>query len=361
MASSSRAAPNPGVLIYGSGAVGCFLGATLSEGGLRVTMLCRDSQADVLRQQGIRVVGSDAGATTAAKPEVITSLDQLTDQPDIALICVKAYGVEPALPDLLQLTRLRALLISVQNGIGSEDYLLENIPSHQLSLAAASLTVSLDRKSVPVVRRTSTSTQGGIAFAPVQPNAATSDRLTGLAAALEKAGLPAPVVEHWQPMVWSKFLLNILGNATSAILAMPPAKIYRDPRLFTIERATFFEALATMLGSGWFPIGLPGFNVPLLTQVMRLPPWLGRRLLAGRVGEGRGDKRPSLWVDIERGRVPTEAGWLNGAVARQAELLGIPAPFNSKLAELVDQLAAGETKRDRFAGNPDALLRELGI
>lgn len=359
MASSSRAAHHPSVLIYGSGAVGCFLGATLSEGGLRVTMLCRDSQVDVLRRQAIRIVGSDPGATTAAKPEVITSLDQLTDQPDVALICVKAYDVAPALPDLLHLARLRALLISVQNGIGSEEYLLENIPSHQLSLAAASLTVSLDRESTAVVRRTRT--QGGIDLAPVQPNAATGDRLTGLAAALEKAGLPAPVVEHWQPMVWSKLLLNILGNATSAILAMPPAKIYRDPRLFTIERATFFEALATMLGSGWFPIGLPGFNVPLLTQVMRLPPWLGRRLLAGRVGEGRGDKRPSLWVDIERGRVPTEAGWLNGAVARQAEQLGIPAPFNSKLAELVDQLAAGETKRDRFAGDPDALLRELGI
>lgn len=359
MASSSRAAHNPRVLIYGSGAVGCFLGATLSEGGLPVTMLCRESQADALRRQGIRVEGSDPGASTAAKPEVITSIDQLTDQPDIALICVKAYDLEPALPDLLHLARLRALLITVQNGIGSEEYLLENIPSHQLSLAAASLTVSLDRESTAGVRRTGT--QGGIAFAPVQPTPATGDRLSGLAAAFEKTGLLAPVVKHWQPMVWSKLLLNILGNATSAILAMPPAKLYRDARLFATERAAFFEALATMLGSGWFPVGLPGFNVPLLTQVMRLPPWLGRRLLAGRVGAGRGDKRPSLWVDVDRGRIPTEAGWLNGAVARQAEQLGIPAPFNRKLAELVDQLAADETKRDRFAGNPDALLRELGI
>ncbi|HLI52495.1 MAG TPA: ketopantoate reductase family protein [Thermomicrobiaceae bacterium] len=359
MASSTGTARQLDVLIYGSGAVGSYFGAALAESGVRVTLLCRERQADQLRRRGVTLLGSSSRSRIEAHPTIITSIDQLAHQPDIVLVCTKAYDVEPALPGLLRLGRSGALIILVQNGIGSEELLLANTRPRQLSLAAASLTVSVDRRPDGDIR--TANERGGLALAVVREDSSTQDRLSWLTSAFTQAGLTSLILDRWQPMKWSKLLLNLLGNATSAILAMPPGDIYRDPRLFALERAAFFEALATMLGSGWFPVGLPGFNVPLLTQLMRLPPALGRRLLASRVGGGRGAKRPSLWIDVERSRVPTEAGWLNGAVAREAERLGIPAPVNRRLAELVDQLAAGEIDRSRFAGHPDALLRELGI
>ena len=160
-------------------------------------------------------------------------------------------------------------------------------------------------------------------------------------------------------MKWSKLLLNILANATSAILAIDPGAIFADAALFDVERRAFIEALAVMGALGLTPIELPGFNVPLLVYAMRTPAWVGRRLVGPRVAGGRGDKRPSLWIDVESGRGETEIAWLNGAVAREADRLGIPTPVNHLLTRLVQEITRDPERRREFAGHPRRLLDGL--
>jgi 2-dehydropantoate 2-reductase len=92
---------------------------------------------------------------------------------------------------------------------------------------------------------------------------------------------------------------------------------------------------------------------------MRLPEWISRRLIAPRIAKGRGDKRPSLWLDLDSGRRQTEIDWLNGAVVRAAEPLGIPTPVNRTLTRLVTELANDPTRRAEYAGHPKALLRAI--
>src|SRR6185436_1965022 len=95
-------------------------------------------------------------------------------------------------------------------------------------------------------------------------------------------GLPLVTARSHRVLKWSKLLLNMLANAQSALLDLPPAALYTDPRLFAVVRA-----------AGIGLTDLPAYPVRALAIAMALPAPPGRRLLAARVGGGRGTKLPS--------------------------------------------------------------------
>ncbi|MDI3341109.1 MAG: 2-dehydropantoate 2-reductase [Sphaerobacter sp.] len=346
---TNPAASLPPTLVYGAGAVGCLLGGLLAAAGAPVTLLARPGAADAVREHGLRLV-RPTGERRVHLP-VTTSLDALPSPPALVLLTIKADAVPAALPDLRRLAGAGAAIVTLQNGVGTEETVRAALGS-AARLAAGVVTVSVVRSDPATVRQ---ETAGGVALAPVQGDVP----LDRLAAALTAAGLPTSHAPRYPDLKWSKLLLNMMANATAALLALPPAAIYGDPPLFQVERAAFIEALAVMLGAGVQPIALPGFNVPLLVHVMRLPAPIARRLVARRAARGRGEKRPSLWLDLDRGRGTTEVRWLNGAVADQGARLGIPTPVNARLTALVEEATRDPAFRRALAGQPAALLAAL--
>jgi 2-dehydropantoate 2-reductase len=338
------------ILVYGAGAVGSFLGGRLTQAGHAVTLLGRPALRRVIHEQGLRLDGPNGSVTV--HPPVVTSLDELETQPDVVLLTVKAYRIEEALPELDRLGDQGATVVTIQNGVGTEEWLLER-PSLQ-RLIAGSLTISIGSDGPDRVRQETSN--GGIALSEVRDP---DGRLEPLGRAFNAAKVPATVMADYRQMKWSKLLLNMLANATSAILASDPGAIFADAALFKLERRAFVEALAVMGGQGLAPVALPGFNVPLLAQAMRLPAVIGRRMVGPRVASGRGDKRPSLWLDVESGRGQTEVAWLNGAVVRHGRELGIPTPVNQALTRLVEEIARDPARRDELAGHPQLLLKAV--
>jgi 2-dehydropantoate 2-reductase len=345
---AAEPAAAPSVLIYGAGAVGSFLGARLGR-DCAVTMLTRPAMRRLIAKDGLRLEAP--GGSSRVAVSAIASADDLKATPDFVLLTVKAYSVAEALPDLARLAAAGATIVTLQNGIGTEEFLQTS--GAIKNLIAASLTVSVSSDNGVVRQETA---QGGLALASVGDAGATIDRLQVIC---ERAGLPVLRCADDRQMKWSKLLLNILGNATSAILATDPGALFADPALFRIERQAFIEALVVMAAQGFTPQALPGFNIPLICQAMRLPEWLSRRLVGPRVAKGRGDKRPSLWLDLDNQRGQTEVDWLNGAVVRAAEPLGIPTPINRTLTRLVSDLATDPGKRAEYAGHPKMLLKAV--
>ncbi|MGZ6274220.1 MAG: ketopantoate reductase C-terminal domain-containing protein, partial [Candidatus Limnocylindrales bacterium] len=154
-------------------------------------------------------------------------------------------------------------------------------------------------------------------------------------------------------------------NASGAILDMDAERIYRDRRLFSIERRQILETLAVMAGLGLRPVALPGAPVPWLARGFRMPAWLGRPILARAVGGARAGKAPSLRIHVGSAppdgaaSEPTEAPWMNGAVARAGAELGIRTPVNARLAELVDEVASDPNRRAWLRGHPERLIAAL--
>jgi len=107
-------------------------------------------------------------------------------------------------------------------------------------------------------------------------------------------------------------------------------------------------------------VSLPGLPAPSLRRAMSLPPLLAQMLLEPRLGGARGNKMPSLWWDLSRGKGRTEASFLNGAVVDAGRRYDVPTPVNSVLWAILEKSTKLPSEWERYRRQPDrlkALLR----
>jgi 2-dehydropantoate 2-reductase len=178
-----------------------------------------------------------------------------------------------------------------------------------------------------------------------------------LVAVMQAAGLKARQYDSAPSMKWSKMLTNLLANASSAVLDMSPDAIFANPGLYWLEVQEYREALRVMQAQHIKVTDLPGTPVSLLSWLIEdFPPAYSRPLLVRSLGKGRGGKMPSFHIDLSSGRGVSEVDFLNGAVARFGQRLGIPTPVNNCLNQTLLSLTRGEMPRDTFSHQPAKLL-----
>src|SRR3972149_8074839 len=105
-------------LIYGTGAVGGYLGARLSNGDQEVRFLARPAWAVAMGRDGLRLV-EPRGETVVVDFSVSSSLAEVVDGVDIVLLTVKAYDCEAAAAELAKSLPPNVPVVSFLNGIGS--------------------------------------------------------------------------------------------------------------------------------------------------------------------------------------------------------------------------------------------------
>ncbi|MDQ2784966.1 MAG: 2-dehydropantoate 2-reductase, partial [Chloroflexota bacterium] len=287
------------ILVYGAGAVGSFLAARLGLTGADVTLLGRPVTVESLASTGLAL--ETGGRTFVALVRVVATVDAVYTPPDLVFLAVKSPDTEATLPDLKRLAERGATICTMQNGIGNEQMLIAALGAEHVLSGVITISVSMPEPGL-VAQHTG---EGGVAFAPVP-----GGPMPGAALAIfDEAGLPAVGVASYRDLKWSKLLLNLLANAQAAILDSDASAVVRDPTLFGIEQRAFREALRVMRHVPAQPIALPGYDVPKLALAMRLPRPIARRLLKERIGGGRGEKRPSLALDLARGKRQTEVDW----------------------------------------------------
>lgn len=335
-------------LVVGGGSVGTLLAWGLAAGGREVAIV-RRGLAGPPRAATVTVIDRDGRRASAPVTEIQSPAD-LKSSPEVIVFAVKAFdlaaaaascGIWPSAPAL-----------TVLNGVGAEEIVADARPD--AGLIAGSVTSSVETTDVRTVTRLN---RGGVALAPAQGDV--SLLTDNLLAAFSSAGFRTRRVGDAAAMKWSKLVANLVGNATSAIVDMSPAAIYGDRVGFDIERRQVIEALEVMRRLGLRPVALPGANVPLLAFGHRFPAAIARPIMRRIIGAARGGKDPSLRIHVASGGGPSEVHWLNGAVAATADRLGMAAPVNRRLTELVDEVLADPARRAWFSGRLDRLAEAL--
>jgi 2-dehydropantoate 2-reductase len=270
---------------------------------------------------------------------------------DFVFLTVKGFDTLDAIEQLGPVLRPGTILGSFQNGVGNEETVTATLPDQALLAGSLTLPVSLDEPGLVHQH----SRRGGVALAPVSPEV----NVGPLVRKLTQAGLKGRRYSDFRAMKWSKLLLNILGNAQSAILDLPPSHVFADSELFGYEQAAFREAVAVMDRLRLPIVSLPGFPVPTLSRVMSLPRLVAQLVLEPRIGGARGSKMPSLWWDLSRGKGRTEAAYLNGAVVDAGRLQGVPTPVNSVLWALLEKVTKSPSEWERYRRRPDRLKQLL--
>lgn len=333
------------ILVAGAGAVGSWLGGNLAAGGAEVVLVARGEHGQALAASGVRL---GDGQTTIVRPPVFPTVAAASAAGpfDVALVAVKSYDTA-ALARELAAAGSPPRVACFQNGVGNESILAAELTTS--AIVPATLTTGVHISAPGVVTAWH---KGGVGLSAPADGPDVSD----LAAAFRAGGLSVRLYPDGAGMKWSKLLLNLLGSASSAVLAWPPPRVLADRRIFDIEHGAWLEALAAMRAGGRRPVALPGYRVGLLATLSRwLPPVALHAFVHRKVAAERGDRLPSVAADLARGRPRSEIEVLNGAVAAAGEAEGVAVPVNRALTRLVSALAAGRLDRAEFAGQPAAL------
>lgn len=342
------------LLIVGAGAIGSLVGNRLARAGNEVSLVGRERHMEAIRRRGL---GLEEGGRVRWESglRAATTVEEVAGESfDLIVFAVKAYDTAAASEQVAPLARRGIPVLVVQNGVGGEEIAAEVLGG--ATILSAVITLSVEVLEPGLVRLATT--RGGLSLAPTVPG----QSVARLAEAFRRAGLRVAVYPDYRAMKWSKLLLNLIANASPAILDMSPTEVFSDDKPFALERQAFREALAVMRGLGLRPVPLPGYLVPLFAwAISSLPEFLLRPFFQKFIVRGRGGKMPSLHIDLAKGKGKSEVEYLNGAVVRHARELGLDVPANQALHSVLMGIVRGEIPWDEYRGWPEKLLAAAGL
>ena len=308
------------VYVVGAGAVGTYLGDLLASLHLEVIYAPRDVEA-------------------------VTPCDA-----DVAIVAVKAYDTDSAIETLRKAIAFpqKCVFICPQNGVGNEEKLMAAFGDD--NVVACALTIPVDFAG----GRGRAAREGGLAFAPCGKAA-----YNWLWATFGSTGMNVKIVDDWRTLKWSKLALNVIANATCAILNVMPNRLVHLDDVFTLEIRAIREVRAVMHALGIAPVDLPRYPVRALQAIATLPSPVSRTLLANRVAGARGAKPPSLLLDLRAGKAQSEVDVLNGAVAAAGRRHGVPTPVNAVFARVLDDIAHMPQLWAKYRERPEQLESEV--
>ncbi len=346
------------VLTFGAGAIGTYIGGSLVLAGHEVVFIEQPDVIEELRRRGLRM---DLGADRRRRrkdlsvilPKSFVCVSSLKDALrygpfDLAVFALKSFDTSAALEVMKPYVDRLPPILSLQNGVENEPAIAAVLGSEKVIYGTVTSSISRRAAGDIILERLR-----GVGVAAGHP---LSERL---AAALDAAMLNARVFPNAMDMKWSKMLTNLAANATAAILDMTPAEVFAYPPLYKLEICQLREALAVMAAQSIRVIDLPGTPVRAMSAMTRLRAFITRPLLVRAVGGGRGGKMPSFHIDLHSGRGKSEVDWLNGAVVRAGEKLGIATPVNRLFNETLLALTHGEIPLGEYSRQPQKFLTLL--
>ncbi len=348
------------VLAFGAGAIGTYIGGSLTLAGHQVVFVEQPKVAEELHQRGLRLdltldkrrQTKDAFRVDPASFVVVSTLEEaLRYGPfDVALFALKSFDTQAALEGIKPYADKLPAFLCLSNGVSNEAMIAEALGKDKVIYGT--VTSAIGRRAVGdiVLERLR-----GVGIAKGH---SLSQRLNS---AFNSAYLNSQLFEDAHSMKWSKMLTNLMANPTSAILDMTAREIFSNRDLYKLEIEMLRECLAVMKAQGFKVVDLPGTPVRALAFATNLPIWLSKPLLGRAAGGGRGGKMPSFHIDLHSGRGKSEVEYLHGAVVRAGEKFNVPTPVNKVLTETLVALTNKEIPLEEFAHKPVKLLSKVEL
>jgi len=305
------------VCIIGCGAIGSLYAAHLARVAEVWAFVRREEHAHALNHEGLQVSG---------KHEFHVSL-RATTQPDelpeceLGIVATKATQVEDSIA-LVGCRFNQGAVISAQNGLGSE----EIIASHTRGQVIRGTTFMSGTKhsDTHVQYELDTATWIG----PFEPRHTPYVLVKEAADLINAGGLKAEALQDARPAQWSKLIFNASVNGVSALTGLPHSPHFADESEFS----SLGQLLHDLIQEGKQVAAAIGVE-------LHEDPWAMNRIGA------MTNHPPSMLYDV-RNRLTTEADFLSGAIAREAQRTGVPAPLHTAVYRLIKGREASWTFKD---------------
>jgi 2-dehydropantoate 2-reductase len=152
---------------------------------------------------------------------------------------------------------------------------------------------------------------------PFEPTSTPYAVVKDAAALIIAGGLKAEALEDAKPAQWSKLIFNASVNSASALTGLPHSPHFADEEKFS----DLGHLLHALIEEGKRVAEALGVH-------LHEDPWSMNRIGA------MTNHPPSMLYDI-RHQLTTEVEFLSGAIAREAERAGVPAPLHTAMYRLI--------------------------
>ena len=299
--------------IVGAGAMGSLFGGRLAAAGQEVLLYdIYQEHVDAIRQEGLSIEDLASGQTDVVHPAATTKAADLGDV-EVLVIFVKSAATEAVARKFSEITGKRTIAVTVQNGLGNEGILKEHFGAERTAAGVTSQGATF--LGPGKIRHAG---QGPTHLCMSDRN---NEKLGAFVDALNQAGLETDLEENIDDLIWSKLIINVGINALTALTGLPNGRL--------LEFSDSKALMADLVAEAVMVAEKKGVHLTYSDPLV----------MVYQVAEKTGANRSSMLQDFDRKR-QSEIDFINGAIVREAQALGLVVPVNSAVTRLVRVLDA---------------------
>lgn len=308
------------VAVLGAGAVGSYvIWGLSSRNDIELGVIAEGERAERLKQNGCKINGK------IYHPEVWNPRG--TDAVDLLIVALKYGSLSAALESIQKTTSENTVIMSLMNGVDSEEIIAEKVGEEHLLPAVIKVASHKEEDGYHFDPETTIGIIFGELTAPYD-----SERIRAIEELFNDTGIHFRATEYAREEMWSKFRLNVCNNLPQAILGAGVG-CYRD--------SVHMKAISDGLK----------YELEAIAQAK------GIDLSKTEASSGRGSAVPpsarySTLQDLDAGR-HTEIDMFSGALIRMGKELGIPTPYNEYTYHMVKALEEKNDGRFNYTGNEE--------
>jgi len=288
--------------------MGSVYAALLADAGNEVWAIDTwQDHVDAMTANGLRVEGA-SGDRTVRLNATTNAAD--AGECELIIVATKASGVASAAQAAKSIAGPDSVILTIQNGMGAADRIAQSIDTGQVMIG--------------VVGGFGASMKGpghahhnGMQLVRIgEMNGGVSPRLEKVVDAWSGAGFTAKGYPDIHQMIWEKFICNVTYSGPCALMNLTIGGIQANLAAWSISLACAREADAVARKQG---VALGFDDVDSYVRDF---------------GAAMPGARPSMLLDHMSSR-PSEIDAINGAVSVEAAKVGMSAPINETVSQLI--------------------------
>ena len=288
------------VLVMAAGAVGGYFGSVMAEKH-DVVLVARNEHLKAIQEKGLQVQSKTSGnfisrATAVAKPEEGYVAD-------IVLYCVKAYHNDSACDVIAPAVGPETTVLTLQNGIGSGDFLSNRFGEERVLLGAAYIEASRGTPGITEEHG------GGCRIALGEKHGMISQRTKTVSELLKSSNIDHEISGDIMSALWKKLVFITALSGMTCLARARFEQVLDNPQTYELAIQVMSETKAVADAEG---IDLPA-NIVKTTMDDFM--------------SHKSELVSSMHQDLLSGR-PLEVNVINGAVSQMGKIHNVSTPIN---------------------------------
>ena len=318
-------------LVFGAGLIGGFMAGCFASKSLQVSVVGRESMRE-------RFAGDFTVTDYHGHKAVVSGINFIASgeaselEFDFIWLTVKCTGLDQALIDLAPYVSAHTVILSCQNGLGSDAAVRAVFPDNVVRRVI--MTSNVAQESEVHLHRGS---QGDLF---VEAHQCADGR--NLADTVSTDLLVAQSIENMEAYSWAKLQLN-LANAVNALADIPVKQMLEQRGFRKIIAQAMRELIVVASAKGLALPKIAAVPMHLVPRVLDTPDWLFK-ILGNKMMDIDPSVRTSMWWDLSGKRL-TEVDVLNGAVVKEGEAFGIACPINQRIVDYIHEAEQADARK----------------